>query len=156
MITTLSKDDLVLIGYRLRGTYLLEQAGYTQGIGAAEGAPLTALLPANYQNEVKGVADEVETALKDRRNATAESRDATKGQNLSVRTAKVWMRKVSRRALLARRLGQNIPDGLVKLSAPMKVTQMLDQMATMVKLLEANAAKMVGADIPAFGDDGRD
>lgn len=155
MITTMPKDELVVIGSRLRGTYLLQQSGYTLGIGAAEGAPLAVLLPTNYQGEVKTVADEVETALKDRRNATAESRDATKGQNLAVRTAKVWMRKVSRRALLARRLGQSIPDGLVKLSAPMKVTQMMDQMATMVKLLETNAAKMVGADIKAVIAEGK-
>lgn len=155
MITTMPKDELIVLGSRLRGMYLFEQSGYTLGIGSAEGAPLAALMPTNYQAEVKTVAEEVEAALKDRRNATAESQDATKGQNLAMRASKIWMRKVSRRALLARRLGQSIPDGLVKLSAPVKVPQMLDQMATMVKLLEANAAKMAGSGIPAVITEGK-
>ena len=53
----LTRDQLVELGSRYRSGYLMEQYGYTNGLAAAEGAPLVAVLAANFLTETKAVAD---------------------------------------------------------------------------------------------------
>ena len=59
MSTTPDTARLAAIGVRFRAPYLVQQAGYTLGIAAAEGAGLTALLPAGFLDKVAGLPDDV-------------------------------------------------------------------------------------------------
>jgi hypothetical protein len=45
MITTMPKKELIELGERFRAQYLVERAGYTLGIAAAEGEAMSDLLP---------------------------------------------------------------------------------------------------------------
>ena len=66
MITTLSENELVELGSRLRAAYLVEQAGYTLGIAAQEGQPLADLLPQGFLAEVGAARDSVQLAIQDK------------------------------------------------------------------------------------------
>jgi len=103
MITTRSANDLAKTGQHYRASYLVQQAGYTLGIAAADGPALAALLPANFVEQVTQARNDVDQAHKDKHNAAAESRHATTTQNTQLRAAKVWRRKAIKRAQRAQR-----------------------------------------------------
>ncbi|MBI4727587.1 hypothetical protein HY768_10300 [candidate division TA06 bacterium] len=146
MITAISKPELIAIGSRYRADYLAEQAGYTMGIADAEGAALTVLLPKGYLPEVKAAGEQVTNAMKDKALLQAETKDATRSQNDALRRAKIWRRKASRRALRARRMGEKIPDGLIRISQARNVPAIAGQLEAMTKLLESVLKKMPGTD----------
>ena len=140
MITKIPAGELIAIGSRYRSDYLSEQTGYTLGLAAVDGAALTALLPKDYLAEVKAAWDEVSSAAKNKSLVAAESKDATRGQNLALRQAKVWRRKASRRAMRAKRLGESIPDGLLKVSQARNLPALAAQLDAMTELFKANLA----------------
>lgn len=65
-VTELSRDELGRLGYGLRGSYLVQQAGYTRGIAAEDGQSLLDMLPAGYLDETAAAQAIVEKAQGDR------------------------------------------------------------------------------------------
>jgi len=117
MITELGRDELISLGARNRADYLVEQAGYTLGLAAADGTAITELLTEGYLKEVAAAQAAVNAARQDRALMAAEAKDSTTAQNRAAKDAKVWRRKVARRAQRARRMGKMMPDGLLAISS---------------------------------------
>lgn len=151
----LTREQLVELGSRYRSGYLMEQYGYTNGLAAAEGAPLVAVLAANFLAETKAVADKVVVFMNDKTLLESDARDATLAQNKALQQTKVWRRKVALRAMSARRLGAGVPDELCLMTQAKTVPAMAIQMDAMVKLLEAHAALLAGPDIKQLVADGK-
>ena len=53
----------IATGLRFRGSYLVQQAGYTLGLAALVGAPLAGKLPPNFLDRATAVRDEVDKAM---------------------------------------------------------------------------------------------
>jgi hypothetical protein len=154
MITKMAKADIIELGVRNRAGYLLEQCGYTMGLAKLDGSALADLLPAGYLDEVVQVADEVRVAYKKKELAMEESKSSTEHVNELVRQAKIWRRAIVCRALRAKRLGEEIPDGLLKTENPSGVAGISVQIEKMLKLAEANAGSLPGTDVKALIKEG--
>jgi hypothetical protein len=144
MLTNLAKDELIALGARHRADYLVEQAGYTLGIAAKEGDAMKDLLPEGFIEGAQGVLAKVSAARQDKALLAEESKEATKKQNVAAGEAKVWRRRVAKRALRAMRLGESVPDGLIHLGRVKSPPELAGQVDVMVKFLEENLAKMPG------------
>jgi hypothetical protein len=157
MSTTPDTAKQAAIGARFRAPYLVQQAGYTIGIAAAEGAPLAALLPAGYLDKAAQLRDEVDKALQDKTVRTAQAKQATGAQNQQMRAATIWVRKVGKRCQSAMQLGIGISPELARLSSPSTVLGMLDQVSKTLALLGGHAAAMdsVGPATTPLIDEGR-
>lgn len=156
MITNVSKEKLVEVGSRFRAMYLVEQAGYTLGIAAKDGQALCDLLPEGFLKEMDGVVGEVKAAMQDKELMKEEAKDATRQQNLASERAKVWRRKVVRRATRAMRLGESIPDGLLAVGRTRKIPELQGQLEVMIKLFEENISKMPGKGADQLLAEGRE
>ncbi len=156
MITELSREELVVIGSRNRADYLVEQAGYTLGLAALDGKPLSDLLPEGYIGEVGAARDAVNAARQDKALMAAESRDATREQNAAFKRAKVWRRKVAKRASNAANMGKAMPDGLTRISRARTGPALAAQVTEMVKLLEANLPLLHGAGLDKLLAEGKE
>jgi hypothetical protein len=157
MSTTPDTARLAAIGVRFRASYLLQQAGYTLGIAAAEGADLTALLPAGFLDKVTGLRDEVDKALQDKTIRAVEAKQATSTQNQQMREGAIWGRKVGKRCQNAVQLGAVLPAELGRVSSPQTVPGMLEQMSKTLALLGEHAAAIdaVGPATQPLIDEGR-
>ncbi len=159
MITEMTTEELVVLGARHRADYLIEQAGYTLGLAAADGEALEALLPEGYIAEVNGALNAVNLARQDKALMAVESKDATSAHVQGYRNAKVWRRKVASRALRARRMGKDVPDELIRIEQTSSGPALIGQVNEKVKLLEATRDAMPGAgvdDLIAEGNSLRD
>jgi hypothetical protein len=148
VITKLSADELTKLGVRFRASYLLQQAGYTLGIAAADGTPLAALLPQGYLDEVGVARDDVVKASQDKANVASESKQATSTQEALVRAAKVWRRKAAKRAQRALRQGANIPEELTHVGRAQSVPVLLGQVGKALALLSSHASAIDAAGPP--------
>ncbi len=142
MITTHSANDLAKIGQRYRASYLVQQAGYTLGIAAADGAGLAALLPATFMDQVTQARNDVDQARQDKTNAAAESKHATTEQNTQLQAAKVWRRKAVKRAQRAQRQGVKLADELTQIGSAQSVPAVLDQISKTLGLLTQHSAEL--------------
>jgi hypothetical protein len=156
MLTSLTKDELVALGARHRAGYLIEQAGYTLGIAAKEGDAMKDLLPEGFMEEVQAVLAKVGAARQDKALLAEESKEATQRQNVAAGEAKVWRRKVSKRALRGKRLGAGIPDALIHIGRVRSNPELAGQVDVMVKLLEENLAKLPGKGLDDLVTEGKD
>ena len=138
----------VATGMRFRGKYLVQQAGYTIGLGALAGTALAGKMPPNFLERTAVLRSEVEKSLEDKTVRTAESRQATDAQNQCRHDAKIWIRQAGRRCLSAMQLGVDLPPELGTLSSPPTVPGMLDQMSKTLSLLEKHAAEMDTIGLP--------
>jgi hypothetical protein len=155
MITEISKDKLIEVGSRFRANYLVDQAGYTLGIAALDGKPVYELLPDGFREEVEAAVEKVDAARKDKALMKAESEEATDVQNEAFRQAKVWRRKVAKRAKNAAEMGKSIPDGLLKISHARTIPALQGQLTEMVKLFEANLGNLHGANLDKLLEEGK-
>jgi len=146
MITTLPQDELLELGARHRADYLVEQAGYTLGLAAKDGAPLAALLPKSYLTEMKEAQAKLTAALKDKALMAEESKNATGAQNEAFAKAKVWRRKAMYRSRRAARMGTKMPEELTKPADARSVPALAGQLDRMVKLLESVNTSNSGSD----------
>jgi hypothetical protein len=156
MPISIPKDELVVLGARFRANYLVEQAGYTLGIAAKDGQTLNDLLPDGFPEEVKTYLAKVTAAMQDKELMKEEAKDATKKQNQTVVKAKIWRRKVVRRATRAARLGAGIPDGLLSIGRTGKIPELHGQIDVMTKLFEENIDKMPGKGLDALLNEGKE
>jgi hypothetical protein len=154
MITELRAEDLVALGARFRAPYLIEQAGYTLGIAAEDGAVLDDLLDPGYVGEVGTAADQVRTVMGDKALMAEDSKTATASQNEQLRRAKVWRRRAVRRAQRAVRQGREVPDLLTSVTHARTVPDLVRQLDQMLPALTANQAALGGANAQALIDDG--
>ena len=157
MITTLSREELIRIGARLRSSYLVQQAGYTLGVAALDEAALEALLgdPALLE-AVSGAKGQVEVALADKALVTEEARSLTTGQNEWVAAAKVWRRKIAARASRRRRQGRTeVPESLTRVGRTTTVPALLAQLATMIAHVEEHQADLGGDSVLPLLEEGR-
>ncbi|MBN2353721.1 MAG: hypothetical protein JXD23_14205 [Spirochaetales bacterium] len=155
MITEMIKDQVIEMGSRHRAGYLVEQAGYTLGLAKQDGENLTALLPEAYVKEVAAALDRVSAAYEDRTLSEEDSKSATDEVNDLLRQAKVWRRAAVNRALRASRMGKKVPDDLLKMGNARSVPAVVGAMEQTVKLLEANAGSLHGADLKTLIEKGR-
>jgi len=142
MITTRSASDLAKNGQNYRASYLVQQAGYTLGIAAADGPALAALLPANFVEQVTQARNDVDQARQDKHNVAAESKHATTTQNTQLRAAKVWRRKAVKRAQRAQRQGVDIADALTQMGNAQSVPAVLEQVSRTLGLLSKHTAEL--------------
>ena len=156
MITEMPRDELIATGRPLRAEYLVEQAGYTLGVAALDGKGLEAELPEGYLGEVREVLAAVEASRQDKALMAAESGEATKGQNRALKAAKVWRRKVSKRASGASRMGKPLPEGLLRISQARTQPELAAQVVEMTGLLEANLGFLHGQGLEALLQEGKD
>jgi hypothetical protein len=156
MITKMSKADVIELGSRNRAGYLLKQYGYTMGLAKLDGAALADLLPDGYLEDVKKVADEVHEALKEKTLIAEESKSSTEQVNDLIRQAKVWRRAIVSCSLRAKRLGEKIPDGLLKADNLSGVAAVSIRMDAMVKLAVANQDILPGKTIKALIKEGQE
>jgi hypothetical protein len=140
--TTHPASDLAKTGARYRASYLVQQAGYTLGIAAAEGEALAGLLPPNYLDQVAQSRNDVDQARQDKANLEAESKHATSAQNNQLRAAKVWIRKAVKRAQRAQRQGSKVADELTEIGRSNTVPAVLEQMSKKLALLSSHAADL--------------
>ena len=155
MITEIPREKLIEVGSRFRADYLVDQAGYTLGIAALDGKALYELLPDGFKDEVGAVVGKVDAARKDKALMKAESEEATNVQNEAFRRAKVWRRKVAKRAKNAAEMGKSMPDGLLKISHARTIPALQGQLTEMVKLLEANLGNLHGANLDKLLEEGK-
>ena len=155
MITEISREKLIEVGSRFRANYLVDQSGYTLGLAALDGKPLYELLPDGFKDEVEAAVGKVDAARKDKALMKAESEHATDVQNEAFKQAKVWRRKVAKRAKNAVERGKSMPDGLVKISHARTVPALQGQLTEMVKLLEANIENLHGANLDKLLEEGK-
>ncbi|MHC1685974.1 MAG: hypothetical protein AB6733_24090 [Clostridiaceae bacterium] len=155
MITEIKAEQLIEMGQHLRTDYLVEQGGYTLGIAAKDGAGLAALLPAKYIAEVRTALETVSAAMKDKALMAAEAKSATISQNTALAGAKIWRKKAMHRSRRAVRMGKDMPNELVRISAARTVPKIIGQLDSMIKLLESNKAAL-GADTAALIKQGQD
>ena len=111
MITEISKEKLIEVGSRFRANYLVDQSGYTLGLAGLDGKPLNEPLPDGFKDEVEAAVGKVDAARKDKALMKAESEHATDVQNEAFKQAKVWRRKVAKRAKNAVEMGKPMPEG---------------------------------------------
>lgn len=155
MITTIDRAKLVEVGSGLRAAYLTRQAGYTLGIAHDEGDALVALLEPGYLDEVGTAEGTVEQAMADRELMDAEARDLTSEQDRKAREAKVWRRKVAKRAARRKRMGFDVPDELTKVGRASTVPALIEQLTTKIATFELALEAMGGAPAQALLDDGK-
>ncbi len=156
MITEIPTAELVAIGARLPADYLVEQAGYTLEHASQDGKPLEDLLPDGYLNEVKGARDAVVAGMRDRALMAAEAKEAANQHHKNYKLAKVYRRKVSRRALRAKRMGKPVPDELIRIDQTHTGPGLVAQVIRMVSLLEANLPAMSGKGSDELLAEGKD
>ena len=154
MITTLPQDELLELGARHRADYLVEQAGYTLGLAAKDGAPLAALLPKGYLAEMKEALAKLTAALKDKALTAEESKNATGAQNEAFARGKVWRRKVMYRSRRAARMGTKMPEELTRPADVRSVPALAGQLDRMVKLLESVNTSNSASDTAALVKEG--
>jgi hypothetical protein len=130
------------MGAHYRASYLVQQAGYTLGIAAADGAALSALLPPNYLDQVTQARNDVDRARQDKVNMEAESKQATNAQNTQVRAAKVWLRKAVKRSQRAQRQGATIAAELTQIGRTQTVPAILQQVSKVLALLASHIAEL--------------
>jgi len=145
VITGLSREKLAEYGVRYRADYLVEQAGYTLGVAAQDGPKLAELLPENYLDEVRAALDRVNASMGDKALIRSEAKHATVEQNNAVAAAKVWRRRVMNRCRMAKRMGRDMPEGLVLISEARTIPAIAGQLDNMVKLLEASQGLLPGS-----------
>ncbi len=155
MITEQPRDDVIAAGARHPGENLIEQAGYTAGIAAADGQAMAGLLPAGYLNDLKTVIELVRDTLKDREFGAQESKFATRGQNQAMRRAKQWMRKVARRAKRAEHMGRKMPDLLLSMPNEKRIADVAKRMDQVVNEFEKNMSAIPGGDNAAVLEEGK-
>jgi len=142
VITNHPTNDLAKTGARHRAGYLVQQAGYTLGIAAADGAALSALLPPNYLDQVAQARNDVDRARQDKVNMESESKHATNAQNTQVRAAKVWLRKAVKRSQRAQRQGATVAAELTQIGRTQTVPAVLQQVSKVLALLASHAAEL--------------
>jgi hypothetical protein len=145
---------VIELGSRNRAGYILEQYGYTMGLAKLDGNALADLLPKGYLDEVANVADELRAAFKQKELSAKESKGSTEKVNELLRDAKVWRRAIVSRATRAKRLGEKIPDALLKADNVNGVAGVSSQMDKMLKLVEVNAGSLPGTDVKALIKEG--
>jgi hypothetical protein len=155
MITTLNADEMIEMGARLRGPYLLQQAGYTIGIARADGEALAALLPAGYLDAVEAARDAVSAATQDRAVLEDEARELTRAQDAQLQAAKVWRRRVVNRGRRMERMGRRVPELLTAIGAARTVPAVTAQITNMTAALEAQLEAMGGETARPLLDEGR-
>ena len=156
MFSNIQREKLVELGSRFRAMYLLEQAGYTLGIAVRDGKAIEDLLPENFLNEVEDLVEKVRCAMQDKELMKAEAREATQMQNFALEKAKVWRRKVVRRALRASRLGEEIPEDLLSIGRTNRIPEIQGQVEVMMRLFEENISKMHGKGIDVLLKEGKE
>ncbi len=155
MITTLPRNELIELGERYRAQYLVEQAGYTLGIAAAEGQPLSDLLPDDFLSEAEAAKESVNTSLKDKTLMAEEAKDARSSLVSAFKAAKVWRRKAVGRSKRALRQGKPIPDGLLKIGDTPNAASFVGRFKEMVELFGQNIDSMSGKDAPKLLEEGK-
>jgi hypothetical protein len=130
------------MGAHHRASYLVQQAGYTLGLAAADGAALSALLPPNYLDQVAQARNDVDHARQDKVNMEAESKQATNAQNIQVRAAKVWLRKAVKRSQRAQRQGATVAAELTQIGRTQTVPAILEQVSKVLALLASHATEL--------------
>lgn len=88
MSTATETAKLATIGVRFRGAYLVQQAGYTLGIAAAEGEPLAELLPEGHLAKTAQLRDDVDKAAQDKTVRADEAKQTTATQNQHMHEAR--------------------------------------------------------------------
>ena len=156
MLTNLGRKELVALGARHRADYLVEQAGYTLGISAEEGSAMNDLLPDGFAEGTQEVLAQVSAARQDKALLAEEAKDATKKHHVAASQAKVWRRKIYKRALRATRLGASMPDGLIHIGRVGTLPELVGQVDVMVKLFEENLALMPGKGADVLLAQGKD
>lgn len=154
MSTQDDETTLAHLGSRLRAEYLVQQAHYTLEVAQADGAALQALLPADYERELRDLIMVVERRRRERTVLEEESRLATMAQNEWIARGKVWRRKVVSRSKLGTRLGRELPEKLLRIGRADTVQPLLSQMIEMMSLLEQYAADIPGG-VRELVEDGR-
>lgn len=157
MITTLTRDQLVALGAGYRAAYLVQQAGYTLGIAAAEEGEIEAVVgDTNLLEEVTATKASVETVMADRDLLAQESKTLTTVQNQKLREAKVWRRKVALRAARARRQGKTtVPESLTVIGRLGGVPDVLAALTSTIATFESNLADLGGDRARALLEDGK-
>lgn len=140
MITTLDKIQLVELGVRMRGGHLLQQANYTLEL-ARRDPEVVALLPRGFMEEADKALRQVEKGLRDVANIVAESRDATRTQNDTLRRVREWRRKLAALGRMAARMGAPVPAPLLTIGDSVRdVPAALVTLQQSVALLKEHAA----------------
>ncbi len=156
MITTANREELIRLGARFRAAYLVQQAGYTLGIAAAEEGGIEATVEDPQLIEsVAAARAQVEEAMRDKDLLATESKSLTSDQNAKLREAKVWRRKVAKRAARVRRQGQTgVPESLAMIGRASSVPNVLTSMNTALGLMETHVA-LLGEGARALMEEGR-
>jgi hypothetical protein len=155
-LTRIPESELMLAGSRLRSDYLALQLGYTLGLAREDGERLAELLPPGYLDALEEAGRKFEELRADKKLIAEEAKEATRAQNQAFARAKSWRRRVSARAKRAARLGEEMPDQLLRFSSARTVPAVVGQMTEMLKLLESVKDRLPGAGADAFIAEGRE
>ena len=155
MFNDVPKSLLIQHGRKLLTDFLLEQAGYTFGIAAAEGKTFREMFPEAFLEESRSVYDQVVAACKDKALMAEAAKDATSDQDAAAKRAKVWRRKAVGRAKRATRFGRQMPNGLLRIGIENTLAGLTGQINEMVALFEENLSAMPGTNAQALLDEGK-
>ena len=98
---------------------------------------------------------ELNAARQDKTLMAEDSKGATRGQNRALRQAKLWRRKVVKRAGRAHTMGEEVPAALLHATKASTVPDVAAQLKAMTALFEANLAIMPGAGAEALLAEGK-
>ncbi len=155
MFTKMKRDDVIALGARHRGSYLLEQFGYTIGIARLDGEALVNVMPKGYLDSVTEYADRVREAMKNKTLAAAESKGSTHDVNNAMLEAKAWRKAAVSRGKIALRAGFDVPVELTRLDRLFGVPAVVKSMHDMLKLIEANLEAFESGNLDDFLDEGK-
>lgn len=152
MITQKPESELVAIGAGLRTAYLVQQAGYTLGVAAEDEEAIEAIIEdPQFLEDVSAERATVAAAIKDRGLMEQEAIQLTADQNGLLRRAKVWRRKVVKRARRAERRGHDVPDVLLSVGRANSVPTVTAQMTIILASFEAHLPTLGGPELLAEG-----
>lgn len=156
MITEKPVEELVAIGARLRTAYLLQQFGYTIGIAADDEEGIEEIVDdPQLIEEIGAMGETVKVAAQDRELMEQEAKDLKKRQDVLLRKAKVWRRKVAARAARARHRGKDVPEVLCVIGPASTVPAITAQLTVMTATFATHIAILGGERAQALLEEGK-
>ncbi len=155
MFTKMKREDVIALGARHRGSYLLEQFGYTMGIARLDGEALVKVMPKRFLDEVTEVGDRVREAMKSKTLAAAESKGSTHDVNKAMLEAKAWRKAAVSRGKIAMRAGFDVPAELTRVEKLASVPAVVKRLNDMLKLIEENLEAFESGNLEEFIGEGK-
>lgn len=155
MLTNKSKEELISIGSRFRGSYLIEQTGYSTGLVEKDSELKNCL--GNVFDEIKEVFNTAKTLMADKTVASEDKKDANKKVADSMRESKVWIKRLTGYGSMAYIKNSSVSEEIIYTGkVGINVPKMLKELNNKLGLAEKFKSELAGVGMPGnFIEQGR-